>query len=256
MKKSSQKQLFIFIIVLLTALGGYYLFNSRSTSSQRPSDKPQSSRFKTDGSYSEPEIPKNSRYAQSGNINPKSADQAQDQQLLAKTKVPGVIDEFQKARRQQQALNLKRTNDFKSLAQIKMKLPKNLSFTPLDVDDGIAALRGTGTGAIKDMTILASKKRADAQKVIAYLNAGDSGVPVAKNGGFKLNNQIKIQAPSGSGIRNITVLDNRNDPGLKAAFVTRTDGQGNYLFLIKADSSFFNSNEGFLEQILGSMKTQ
>jgi hypothetical protein len=256
MKKSSPKQLFIFIGVLITALGGYYLFNSSSTTSQRPPDKLLDTPFKIDGSYVETEIPKNSRYAQSGNINPKSLEKGQDQQLLAKKKTPGVIDEFQKARKRQLALNLKRTNDFKSLAQIKMKLPKNLSFMPLDVDDGIAALRGTGTGAIKDMTILASKKRVDTQQVVTYLNAGDTGVPVAKNGGFKLNTQIKIKAPSGSGIRNITVIDNRIDPGLKAAFVTRSDGQGNYLFLIKADSSFFNSNEGFLEQILGSMKTQ
>lgn len=249
-EKPSQSSAPLLIALLILAGVGYYFFSG--SPDETADQEIDTALSPANGQYEGVSYPENSRYSPSGIFS--KTEEAQKIKSLPRKKVPGVIDDFQKALIKRKEKHAKVTGEFKQLIHLDLNLPLNMDFSPLDLDEGIAGLRGTGTGEVKDMTILASRKVVKIADIVNYLNSGESGIPAANIGGFRVRKGLNIKPPAGSGIKDITILESDNDSGLKAAFLSRRDQKGNYLFLMKANSSFYENNEGYLELMLQRMK--
>ena len=159
----------------------------------------------------------------------------------------------------EQAKQEKVLGDFKGLIKMKIDLPRHLKYEELDLDEGIAGLHGVGPRGKEHLSVLATRKQLNFNQVLDYLNSSDSILPHVQKGDFKDNKKAirRISPPFNSGIKSIQVIEGKKyqDYQVYAAFIERHDQAGRYLFVMKNTQGFFENNEGYLDTILNSLKT-
>lgn len=256
-KESPKNQGLPVVILLVVGAVGYFAYNKINENAQNDGieeSQPANVKKKRSVEPEEVQYPDSSPYSATGELK-EAKEETPDNSDEKPTDVEVVVDEItskvEERKREQESLR----NNFKSLIQADVDLPKNLHYAELDLDEGIAGIRGTGTGDIKDFSILGTKKKVTPQMATAFLNEANSGVPTAKGVRFKGKSKVKVKAPAGKGISNIEIIDSSN-PNVKAALVTRSDGKGTYLFVLRGQSGFFNNNEGFLDNMLKNFQAK
>lgn len=260
-KESSNNQGLPVIILLVVGAVGYFSYDKITKETQKAGiEETQTANVKKKrNAEPEPiEYPESSPYSASGGLKEEKADeseQPQENNGEDAEKVEGVQAEITKKveerKRQQEVVR----NNFKSLLQVDINLPKNLHYAELDLDEGLAGIRGTGSGDVRDFSILGTKKKVSAQLATAFLNESNSGVPTSQGARFTGKSKIKVKVPPGKGISKIEVIDSSN-PNVKAALISRADGKGSYLFVLKGQSGFFENNEGFLDNMLKNFQAK
>lgn len=258
-EENSNKQPQKIIMVIIMAAAGYfgyqYFLGGNHDSVSEESLTPRKVRIPEEDQ--EISYPKSSRYSSTGALKEEEKDSNEEKKpdngdVSQKSDVKADIEiKIEERKREQEEL----TRKFQNTLQAKIYLPKNLYYHELDLDEGVAGIRGTGTGDIKDFTVLATAKRVNDQQIAGFLNEQDSGVPASKGVRFKTKPTMKVKAPPGKGVAEIKVFES-NNPNVKAAYMKRRDGKGSYLFIIKGQSGFFDKNEGFLDNMMNSFQAQ
>ncbi|PIP93359.1 MAG: hypothetical protein COW00_20315 [Bdellovibrio sp. CG12_big_fil_rev_8_21_14_0_65_39_13] len=149
--------------------------------------------------------------------------------------------------------------DFQKTIKANVKLPENLKYTQLDLEDGIGGLYGTDASGQNEFAMLGTEKSATLDQIVDYLNNSQGALPQVRNGDFPNRPVIrKITPPSGRGISSIQVIQGKksSDRMLYAAIVERSDRKGTYVFVMKAPTSFFDTNEGMLDSMLESLQVK
>lgn len=243
---SSTKSLVIFVILLGGGYAAYkYFFQTdRGVTREAPKVRRLAPRDETPIQY-----PENSPYKSDGTA------RTEKKETIKPPKKTGNVAEIQKVIEQRKLAQQQLRESFKSELQIKAKLPENLHYATLDLDEGVAGIRGTGKGPIEDLTILATKKRVDEKSIANFLNSKDNGVPVARGLRFDSKPVLTLKAPAGKGLGKITILES-NNPRVKAAYIPRSDGRGSYLFILDAETALYESNEGLLDNLLEHLEAQ
>ena len=190
-------------------------------------------------------VPTDSPFDENGNLkNPEKTEVKEEKVVEVPEK---FIDPLKKEQKE-------KIDKFQANISAEFKLPEDLTYANLDLDNGIEAIQGTGRGQIKKFSVLARKGVANPKQVAGYLNESDNGLSL---GGVKFNSASaqKMTAPSSSGIKEVVIIPT-NQAGVKAALLTRSDNQGSYVFIMDASTSFYESNEGFLDEMLSSFRSK
>lgn len=148
---------------------------------------------------------------------------------------------------------------FKSEIKLDIKLPENMIFEALDVEDEIEVIYGQGVGIDREMAVLASRAKASPETIINFLNEAKDSIPMLKEGGFKKSGSIQsVTPPKETGLKSVTLIPGHEKSGKRvmAAYLVREDNQGSYLFLMEANPSYFENNDGTFEEILNSIKVR
>lgn len=252
--KSSNKLSTLLVVMLGLGIFGYkYLTKEANDGTNSPqiqtrSTSPKKQLSQDDGeikSTPEKKVPTDSPFDENGNLKNPIKEEKPIQEVA---KVPKkYIDPLKKEQKE-------KLEKFQADISAEFKLPEELSYVNLDLDNGIEAIQGTGRGQIKKFSVLARKGVANVKQVAGYLNESDNGLAL---GGVKFTSSgaQKLSAPSSSGIKEVVVLST-NKAGVKAAILTRADNQGTYVFIMDANTSFYESNEGFLDEMLSSFKSK
>lgn len=162
---------------------------------------------------------------------------------------------LQESRAQQEALR----NEFLQEIHAEVNLPDNLKYTELDLEEGIGGIYGVDGSGKNEFAMIGSEKKATVEQIVDYLNTSQGALPHVRNGDFSTKPVVKkIPAPSGKGISSIQVIQGKksNDRMLYAAVIERSDKKGIYVFVMKAPTSFFETNEGFLDSMLDSLQVK
>jgi hypothetical protein len=148
--------------------------------------------------------------------------------------------------------------DFKNQIKLEIKLPQNMIFTPMDMEDEIAGIYGSSLSGDKDFVIMATPKAVNVSQVVEYLNDSRNAFPLLQNHKLLPDKIIEIPAPQSSGLNNLKIIPSSSYKGQSAyaALALRKDGKGTYLFLLEAPSMYFDQNEDGLELMLESIKSR
>ena len=161
----------------------------------------------------------------------------------------------------QQVAEEQKTLQSEFLKQIKlqMKLPDNMHFEKMDLDDFATGVYGVSTLEQKQFAIIAANKSATTNEVVGYLNELKDSIPMLGNRTLTINEGDikKIDAPSDSGLGTFTIIPagQVGTSELYAAYVERKDKKGSYLFLMSAPAAVFHQNEGALDDLMNKTKT-
>lgn len=150
-------------------------------------------------------------------------------------------------------------SEFLKQIKLQMKLPDNMHFEKMDLDDFATGVYGVSTLEQKQFAIIAANKSATTNEVVGYLNELKDSIPMLGNRTLTINEGDikKIDAPSDSGLATFTIIPagQVRTSELYAAYVERKDKKGSYLFLMSAPAAVFHQNEGALDDLMNKTKT-
>lgn len=149
--------------------------------------------------------------------------------------------------------------EFLKLIKLEMKLPDNMHFEKMDLDDFATGIYGVSSIEQKQFAIIAANKTATTNEVVGYLNELKNSLPMLGNRPFVISEDEiqKIEAPGDSGLNQFIILPagQVGTSELYAAYVERKDKKGSYLFLMSAPAAVFHQNEGALDDLMNKTKT-
>lgn len=161
----------------------------------------------------------------------------------------------QKAAEQQKTLQ----SEFLKEIKLQMKLPDNMHFEKLDLDDFTTGIYGVSNLEQKQFAIIAANKTASTSEIVGYLNELRNSIPILGNRQITINESDiqKLDAPSDSGLEKFTIIPagQVGTTELYAAYVERKDKKGSYLFIMSAPAAVFHQNEGALDDLMNKTKT-
>lgn len=242
-KNGNIKPLVIFLAVLIGGIA-YYMLQDEEVESIVTSEP---KRLK--GSIATKlKLNKDSPYSENGGLTPEQL--AEREKKLIKFKSNPIIKTNLELKREKQSILRK---EFKSLIKAEFEMPENLDYVTMDLDQEVAGVFGSGQGQIKTFTALAKKGNITQDMVLEFLNDSTSGLPFSGRAQFYKKPIMKINNPPGTGIKEVLVYES-SSPAYKAAFLKRQDNLGSYVFILEADPTLYNSNEGYLDRLLQSFK--
>lgn len=160
-----------------------------------------------------------------------------------------------KAAEQQKTLQ----SEFLKEIKLQMKLPDNMHFEKLDLDDFTTGIYGVSNLEQKQFAIIAANKTASTSEIVGYLNELRNSIPILGNRQITINESDiqKLDAPSDSGLEKFTIIPagQVGTSELYAAYVERKDKKGSYLFIMSAPAAVFHQNEGALDDLMNKTKT-
>jgi hypothetical protein len=148
------------------------------------------------------------------------------------------------------------------VADTGMIVPKidNISFHEIDNDsDTISIIHGEVKNATRSVTVIASKGIKTPQEALQYLKEEASYLPGIGKDGFTLSKKI-YTVPSKPGLgftaTNSILIGKPNRSGItmNGILLTRQDGKGTYLYLIKTHKDFFDKNEGKMDMLYNEIE--
>ena len=166
-----------------------------------------------------------------------------------------IITEEKKKQQTKKVLN-------RFVKETGMIIPKlnNIQFRQVDIDnDNLTIIYGKVPNVSRSVTVIATRGVVTAKKALEFLkeegniipNFGNKGLPLAKKvytvptqpgKGFTSTNSIFIGKPNRLGITTNGIL------------LTRKDGKGTYLYLLKTHKDFFDKNEGAMDNLYNEIK--
>ena len=146
--------------------------------------------------------------------------------------------------------------------QSKMIIPflPQMNFSEVDIDNNnVSIIHGTTPGANHSLTVIAARGVVSPKQALEFLkdegrfipNFGKKGLTLAKDvytipsipgRGFRKTHSIFIGKPNLSGLTTNGIL------------MTRADGTGTYLYLLKSHKDFFDKNEGAMDKLYEEIK--
>lgn len=148
-------------------------------------------------------------------------------------------------------------NKFQDTIKLNLDFPLSQNYILLDLEDGIAGIYGTSLNTDKHFVVLATHLKVNVKDILSYLAESKTAFPFINGHTFKPNKMFFVRSPSGSGLKDLTIIPTTNVKGqaLWVAVAERKDTKGSYLFMMKAPAKYFVDNEEGLDQILNSMRT-
>ncbi len=147
--------------------------------------------------------------------------------------------------------------NFQDETKTKIKLPENLNYIKLDLEQGITGIYGSDRKGKRQFSMMATRKPLSVNQLVQYLDSESGSLPHVRKGDFKLKSPTRnVPPPPGRGIASVQVISGASDKDRQvfAALVKRTDSKGSYLFIMKESKTFFKNNEGFLDALLNSFE--
>lgn len=144
---------------------------------------------------------------------------------------------------------------FTEEAKIVVPSMPNMNFTHIDIaNDDVHIVQGQTQGTNRSLTVVASRGVITPDKALQFLkdeghlipDFGKDGLPLAQKAytipslperGFTKNHTVFIGKPNRSGITTNGIL------------MTRADGKGTYLYLLRTHQDFFDANEGLMDRL-------
>ncbi|MFP5490087.1 MAG: hypothetical protein ACLGG0_01200 [Bacteriovoracia bacterium] len=191
------------------------------------------------------ENPQESKYSASEEI----SDDVEAEKTVSNEEIKQQVAEEQKTLQ----------GEFLKQIKLQMKLPDNMHFEKMDLDDFATGVYGVSSLEQKQFAIIAANKTATTNEVVGYLNELKDSIPMLGNRTLTINESDikKIDAPSDSGLGTFTIIPagQVGTSELYAAYVERKDKKGSYLFLMSAPAAVFHQNEGALDDLMNKTKT-
>lgn len=148
---------------------------------------------------------------------------------------------------------------FKNTVKLEMNFPVTMEYFTMDMEeDNIAGIYGSTQSGDRQFAVLATNRLVSVDEVVSYLNASREAFPLLKGRRLKSRDALTIDAPEETGLQDLVIIPTTkvNGKDAYAALAKRKDGQGTYLFMMEAPADYFDKNEGGLELMLKSIKTQ
>jgi hypothetical protein len=185
---------------------------------------------------------------------PLSLEEAKLRIKLAKSKTKSALASRYVFRVEQERL----LKNFQNNIHLKMNFPGYLNYTPVDLEDDVGAIMGTTTTLDQTFAVLATSRQVTLNQVVSYLKDESSTFPMLKGHEFQPQKAFKFNPPPSSGLSELTVIPStaQNGRGLYAVLAPRADKKGNYLFMMEAPLSYFDTNEDGFEKLLDGMQAQ
>lgn len=152
----------------------------------------------------------------------------------------------------------KQLNQFKTEVGLEFSFPMTQNSIKLEFDEQTVGMfseleEGGGSG------IVASTINPSPEQIAKFIEEEKGNIPfLAGEKGFSWSKpQVLPQVP-GSGLKEAKIWSSPASDGteLWVSVVSREDGQGSYLLMMKNSASFFDQQEGYLEQIYNELKAQ
>lgn len=171
--------------------------------------------------------------------------------------VPPLNPEQAAEKFESQTLSQKTLKEFSDLTHLDARLPENLSFVPMDLDDGnLAGVYGRSENMA--MAVVASRINPDQDQLKKYLSSKDTGIPNLDNSdlvGMKLEN---VPAVPGNGLKDaqVWVASNSKGEDVRIALAPREDGQGTYMIVLTAPSGELMQGEDYFDELYQNFKAK
>lgn len=147
---------------------------------------------------------------------------------------------------------------FKDTVKLDIVLPGAMDFDVLDLEDDIAGIHGQTFNGEREFAMLATARKVELKDALEYLRTSQDALPMLKSHQFQEDKMVTIQAPASTGLGTLQVVPSTTVDGktVYAAFATRKDGSGSYMFMMEAPPQYFDQNEDGLEKMLQTVKTR
>ncbi len=151
-------------------------------------------------------------------------------------------------------------HEFKLKIRLDFQVPRQLGYAELDLDDQVAVLFGreASGGKERDIALLAIAKIPTVPEIISFLNEHKALLPLMMNRSFGADAKVlSFPVSRQSGLTNLRVIPGPvvSDYKIYAALAERIDKRGAYLFMLRAPASYYEKNDGELDNMLASLRT-
>jgi hypothetical protein len=171
------------------------------------------------------------------------------------TEVKEPINHFKESIKRQEVIK----NTFLNNVKADIELPEDMDYLNIDADEGIGVIYGKSKVGDREFAMLATRKRVNMNLETKYLRENSDMLHLLRN--LKISTKLStknIKAPRGSGLKSVsyTKLGQTGGKTVYSVLTSRSDNRGSYMFLMKADESFYKDNDGYLNKLLSSLKAK
>ncbi len=146
---------------------------------------------------------------------------------------------------------------FEQNARMSVRLPEDLNFVPLDLEESMASIYGSNPHTNVAMAVVAAPMDATPSQAAQYVAQNLGTFPNTR--GHSIRNwsapQSLLVSPE-SGLKRATLLSTQMENGeaLYLVLLNRSDGRGTYFFLASGKDGYFSDNEDRFDEALRSFK--
>lgn len=146
---------------------------------------------------------------------------------------------------------------FEQNARMSVRLPEDLNFVPLDLEESMASIYGSNPHTNIAMAVVAAPMDATPSQAAQYVAENLGTFPNTR--GHSIRNWSAPQNLSvspQSGLKSATLLSTQMENGeaLHLVLLNRSDGKGTYFFLASGKGGYFSDNEDRFDEALRSFK--